>query len=169
MINTSPTTQSPVIQNQSLRWIEKIDLPFPWASNARGQVILTPNGYSHSVHAARLGQIFAVIKPEWDCGYQLGIVTADGLKEPDVVLASPEYHARHVNDQGYVTEAPEICVEVMSPSNSWQEMMDKMPLYFEIGAQEVWVVDVDGAVAFFAPGNEKLPQSRLIPDAPQSI
>ena len=154
---------------ESLQLIEKLNLPFPWETNARGQIIMTPVNYGHSSHVGKLIKRLAVIAPDWESGAELGIETADGIKAPDVTLASPAYHTRHINDQGYVTEAPEICVEVMSPSNSWQEMMEKMPLYFEIGAQEVWIVDVDGSISFFAPGNEKFPQSRLIPEAPQSI
>lgn len=152
-----------------LKSLERIDLPFAWETNARGQIIMTPHGYIHSFRASQLGRIFAAIAPEWHCGYQPGIYTSDGLKGPDVTLASPEYHARHIGVGGYFSEAPEICIEVMSPSNSWQEMQDKMPLYFEVGAQEVWIVDVEGTVSFFSPGSEQLPQSRLIPDAPQSI
>jgi len=130
---------------------------------------MTPHGYDHSYRVSQLIRIFATIAPKWHCGYQLGIYTADGLKGVDVILASLEYHTRHVNVDAYVTEAPEICIEVMSPSNSWQEMQDKMPLYFEVGAQEVWIVDVDGKISFFGPANETLQNSRLIPDAPQSI
>ena len=153
----------------SLKIIEKLDLPFPWETNARGRIIMTPHGYNHSFRVCQLGRIFAAIAPEWHCGYQLGIFTTDGLKGADITLASRVYHARHINDKGYVTEAPEICIEVMSPSNSWQEMREKMPLYFEVGAQEVWIVDIDGKISFFAPGNEQLPESPLIPEAPQSI
>jgi len=149
--------------------IEKLNLPFPWETNARGQIIMTPVNYGHSSHVGDLIQLIARIAPEWKSGSELGIFTSDGVKAPDVTLASPEYHARHINDTGYVTEAPEICIEVMSPSNSWQEMQDKMPLYFEVGAQEVWIVDVDGKVFFFAIGNEQLQNSRLIPDAPLYI
>jgi Uma2 family endonuclease len=153
----------------TLKLIEKLDLPFPWETNARGQIIMTPVNYGHSSHVGDLIQLFARLAPEWKTGSELGIITSDGVKAPDVTLASPAYHARHKDKDGYVTEAPEICIEVMSPSNSWQEMQDKMPLYFEVGAQEVWIVDTDGHIAFFMPGNERIPQSRLIPDAPQGI
>ena len=130
---------------------------------------MTPVNYGHSSHVGTLIQLFGRIAPAWKTGSELGIITSDGVKAPDVTLASQKYHARHIKDKGYVSEAPEICVEVMSPSNSWQEMQDKMPLYFAVGAQEVWIVDVDGKLSFFAPGNEQLPQSRLVSDAPQSI
>lgn len=157
------------MQIENLKFIEKLDLPFPWETNARGQIIMTPVNYGHSSHVGDLIQLFGHIAPEWKTGSELGIITSDGVKAPDVTLASPAYHARHWNQKGYVTEAPEICIEVMSPANSWQEMQDKMPLYFEVGALEVWIVDTEGRIAFFAPGNECLQSSRLIPDAPESI
>ena len=153
----------------SLSFIEKLDLPFPWETNARGQIIMTPVNYEHSNHVSRLIRLFGRIAPEWESGTELGIATADGIKAPDVILASPAYHAQHLKQLGYVHEAPEICIEVMSPSNSWQEMEDKMPLYFAVGALEVWIVDTEGRIAFFAPGNQRLPQSRTIPAAPETL
>lgn len=155
--------------SESLRCIEKLDIPFPWETNGRGQIIITPHGYEHSLRVGRLIRISSTIAPKWHCGHQLGILTSDGLKGPDVTLASPEYHASHIGIDGYVTEAPEICIEVMSPSNSWEEMLDKMPLYFEVGALEVWIVDVEGSISFYKSGNVKLDKSLLIPDAPQAI
>lgn len=154
---------------ESLRLIEKLDLPFPWETNARGQIIMTPVNFGHSNYVGRLIKRLATIAPDWETGAELGIITSDGVKAPDVTIYKQSYYDRHIKDKGYVTEAPEICVEVMSSSNSWQEMMEKMPLYFEVGAQEVWIVDVDGKVSFFGPGNEQFPNSYLIPDAPQSI
>lgn len=157
------------MQTELLKAIEKLDLPFPWETNARGQIIMTPVNYGHSNHVGRLIRILARIAPEWESGSELGIVTSDGVKAPDVTLAGPEYHAKYRNHEGYVSEAPEICVEVMSPSNSWQEMRDKMPLYFEAGAREVWIVDTGGNISFFEPGGEALNRSRLIPEMPGSI
>ena len=37
-----------------------------------------------------------------------------------------------------------ICVEVMSPSNTWGEMHMKAGLYLEAGADEVWIQALDG-------------------------
>lgn len=153
----------------TLRLVEKLDLPFPWETNARGQIIMTPVNYDHGNRVIRLSQMVARIAPEWESCAELGIQTSDGVKAPDLVLSSPDYHARHIGKDGYVSEAPEICVEVMSPANSWREMLEKMPLYFEVGAQEVWIVDTGGAVFFFAAGSEKLEKSRLIPGVPDKI
>ncbi|TAN53069.1 MAG: Uma2 family endonuclease [Methylococcaceae bacterium] len=154
---------------ETLKAVEKLNLPFPWETNARGQIIMTPVNYNHSNHVMRLARMLALIAPEWESGTELGIITSDGIKAPDLILAGPAYHAEHQNRDGYVTQAPEICVEVMSPFNSWAEMLDKMPLYFETGAQEVWIVDTDGKVAFYAPGRTQLNNSRLIPAAPVQL
>jgi Uma2 family endonuclease len=157
------------MQTDFLKAVEKLDLPFPWETNARGQIIMTPVNYDHCNRVMELGDLLAHIAPEWKKGAELGIYTSDGVKAPDLILASPTYHARHKGQTGYVSEAPEICIEVMSPSNSWQEMQDKMPLYFEVGALEVWIVDTEGRIAFFMPGNQRLANSRLIPAAPDSL
>jgi Uma2 family endonuclease len=157
------------MQTELLKALEKLDLPFPWETNARGQIIMTPVNYGHSSHVGSLIKLLGRIAPEWESGSELGIVTSDGVKAPDVILASRDYHDRHLPDEGYVTEAPEICVEVMSPSNSWGEMREKMALYFEVGAQEVWIVDTDGKISFFTSGGETLERSRLIPEVPGSI
>jgi Uma2 family endonuclease len=36
--------------------------------------------------------------------------------------------------------APELCIEVVSPSNSRQEMREKIDAYLATGAEEVWIV-----------------------------
>jgi Uma2 family endonuclease len=50
--------------------------------------------------------------------------------------------------------APEICVEVRSPSNTDAEMDAKRALYFEAGAEEVWICDEDGAMRFYDADGE---------------
>ena len=52
--------------------------------------------------------------------------------------------------------APEICVEVLSPSNSEPEMNEKRALYFEAGAHEVWICDLDGKMEFHTRGLSRL-------------
>ena len=64
------------------------------------------------------------------------------------------------------TLAPEICVEVMSDSNTGEDMEEKRELYLESGAQEVWGV-ADEEVRFF--GREELEHSELIPDFPKQL
>lgn len=65
------------------------------------------------------------------------------------------------------TLAPEICVEVMSSSNTDEEMEEKRQLYLDLGAEEVWLVDEEGHIRFF--GEEELDASKIAPDCPTAV
>ena len=64
--------------------------------------------------------------------------------------------------------APEICVEVTSTSNTTEEMAEKRQLYFEQGAQEVWICRQNGEMSFYNATAE-LPTSELVPQFPHKI
>lgn len=74
--------------------------------------------------------------------------TSDGVKGIDVAWMSFE---RMTSREGkaFYTKAPEICVEVISPSNTIQEMAHKKALYFEAGALEVWFCSEKGEMSFY--------------------
>jgi len=78
------------------------------------------------------------------------IVTPGGVKVPDVVGMSPSRRKAMQGTGDPFTQAPEICVEVMSTSNTDAEMQERRALYHEIGAEEVWVAAPDGPLRFFA-------------------
>lgn len=61
----------------------------------------------------------------------------------DVAFLSQERWDR-ISPDGYLEGAPEIVVEVLSPSNSAAEMLDKEQLCLENGSVEFWVVDPRG-------------------------
>ena len=44
-------------------------------------------------------------------------------------------------DDGYLTGAPDLAIEVLSPSNTASEMLDREQLCLENGTLEFWVVD----------------------------
>lgn len=62
---------------------------------------------------------------------------------PDVAWASDAFLAEHGETTPF-TRAPEICVEIRSPSNSKEEVASKTRAYLAAGAREVWVVSEDG-------------------------
>jgi Uma2 family endonuclease len=57
--------------------------------------------------------------------------------------------------------APEICVEVVSPSNSKEEITQKVELYLAKGAAEVWVVTVEKKISYFDSTGE-IEKSNLV-------
>ena len=56
---------------------------------------------------------------------------------------------RVIRDEFSCSIAPEICVEILSPSNSLPEMMRKKDLYMEAGAKEYWLCSEEGRMQFF--------------------
>jgi len=59
-----------------------------------------------------------------------------GVKAIDVAWLVPE-RRQEVRSVSCLVQAPEICVEVLSPSNTAEEISEKIALYFESGAREV--------------------------------
>ena len=81
----------------------------------------------------------------------------------DVAWASNEF----IDIYGYQTpysKAPELCIEVVSPSNSKIEIEEKVALYLGQGAVEVWVVYDNGKILTFDDSGE-IKSSLLAPDA----
>jgi hypothetical protein len=68
-----------------------------------------------------------------------------------------------------LSKAPEICIAVLSPSNTPDEITEKIALYFETGVQEVWISD-HGTLQFHFPGIPSIrPSSGLCPTFPPQI
>jgi Uma2 family endonuclease len=66
-------------------------------------------------------------------------------------------------------EAPELCIEIISPSNSDEEIREKIALYFDAGAEEVWTCGSFGQMTFFGRSAIPIPTSKLCPEFPASI
>jgi hypothetical protein len=97
------------------------------------------------------------------------ISTADGVKAADVAWASPEC-IRNLGNRACFPQAPEICVEVLSPSNTQAEIDEKMALYFDAGATEVWVCTGSGTMRFYESGKSRsMKSSRLCAAFPKQV
>ncbi|MBV9189663.1 MAG: Uma2 family endonuclease, partial [Betaproteobacteria bacterium] len=51
--------------------------------------------------------------------------------------------------------APEICAEIISPSNTRAEIEEKKAAYLAAGAREVWLVSEDGTIRYFNTSGEQ--------------
>ena len=98
------------------------------------------------------------------------IQTAEGVRVADVAWISHERRAPY-HRATVLPIAPEICVEVISPSNTREEMLEKMTLYYAKGAQEVWLCNESGHMEFFTAlsAPEPVPASLLCPAFPKQI
>lgn len=143
------------------------DLPYKIELNEYGQVLMTPASNRHGWFQV---EIAAILREEIGSGRVISECSVDtpvGVKVADVAWLSDGFVARH-GDETPFTRAPEICVEIRSPSNSFREFEEKKLLYFEQGAQEVWLCDESGRVEFFGP-KEKLERSLLARGFPDTI
>jgi Uma2 family endonuclease len=72
---------------------------------------------------------------------------------------SSEFVARHAavfkSGEPLLQEAPEICVEIKSPSNSLGELKEKIDAYLAVGAIEAWIVLDDLSARFFDVDGER--------------
>jgi len=142
-------------------------LPYKIETNRQGQIILSPHTNKHSDLQAALFQLLLRHAPEGHVSVEYALATQGGVKVPDVVWMSPSRRKAMQATGDPSTKAPEICVEVMSVSNTDAEMHEKRMLYREIGAEEVWVAASDGTLRFF--GSEEQPESALAPTCPSTV
>lgn len=130
---------SDVLENPSLR-----DLPYKIETNRSGQIIMSPAKTLHSVFQAKLSALIDqalgnVVLTE------CAIATREGVKVADVAWCSVERY-REIRGPGVLLIAPELCIEIRSPSNALPELMAKVRLYLDSGAREVWLVADDGVI-----------------------
>ncbi len=65
----------------------------------------------------------------------------DTVRGPDVSFNLRSRQAGESASAGFVPGAPDIAVEIVSPSNTAAEMERKVGEYLAAGAQRVWIVD----------------------------
>ena len=158
------------------RWAEVLedpnlrDHPYRIETNGYGQIIMTPP--AGVPHSSRQGEILYQLRQRLGEHVlpECPISTVDGVKAVDVAWCSHQRFER-VCGQVVAEVAPEICVEVLSPSNTEAEMKTKRELYFDAGAKECWQCDLQGRMTYYGceSPREPKPQSQLCPDFPSKI
>ena len=127
----------------AMTWQEVIDspylqnLPFKIELSKWGKVEMSPES---NLHGMRQVEISSELRKKRggvvvsNCSIQ----TDDGVRVADVAWISNALYAQFGTLTPY-PQAPELCVEIMSPSNTWAEMHMKAGLYLKAGAKEVWI------------------------------
>jgi Uma2 family endonuclease len=98
---------------------------------------------------------------------ECSIQTAKGVKVADVAWMSDGFVASHGFETPY-SAAPELCVEVRSPSDAAGEIAEKTALYLAAGAREVWICHETGEVEFFSRKG-RVASSELFPGFPDRV
>ena len=123
------------------------NLPYKIELNERGIIEMSPASFFHSRLQGKLAGILST-QLGGEVFTELAILTRKGVRVPDVAWGTHDYFQQHLGDI-CATSAPEICIEILSPSNSTSEMQEKTSLFLEAGAIEVWLLDEQGCLSVF--------------------
>ena len=143
------------------------EMPYRFEINRRGNIELGPHSLSHSRYQTAIQQLLSRLLPTGITLQECPIRTKVSNPVADVVWVS-RARDKKIRSHFAYKAAPEICVEVRSPSNSQREMNSKRSDYFGAGALECWFCNLTGGMTFFSPEGE-LKTSTLCPDFPKKI
>jgi Uma2 family endonuclease len=118
-------------------------IPYKVELNEKGAIEVSPPTTRHAFVQAFLARELARQRPDGTTFTECPVETEIGVRVPDVVWASREFIERHGTESEF-RSGPDLCVEVLSPTNTRAEMDEKIAAYLAAGAREVWVVGDDG-------------------------
>ena len=110
-------------------------------------VELMPTGHPHGYLESIITTLIMIFVRQNKIGRVLngeaGVYThrnPDTVRGVDVAYISNERFAQ-VQSNSYLDVAPELIVEILSPSDTWSELQIKLAEYFAIDVKLMWVVD----------------------------
>jgi Uma2 family endonuclease len=106
--------------------------PAGWDHGDRG-VNITAILHNY-VKKNRLGKVLSA-----DTGFRLG---NDTVRAPDVAFVR-KVRVDALKSEGFAKGAPDLAVEIFSPSDSVRQLMRKVKQYFAAGCHTVWIVYPD--------------------------
>ena len=151
-----------VCEHPSLR-----DLPFKIELDEIGRIIMSPLKVAHSLYQGKLSKFLYQHLQKGEVLIECAIHTQKGTKVADVAWAFDD-RLNVIANQTECLIAPEICIEVLSDSNTKKEMRLKKQLYFDNGALEVWICDQKGRLKFYNHQGT-LDNSVLAPNFPHTL
>jgi len=157
---------APIMTATSSRWtVERLEREGPpdglWELIDGELIAMSPSGRAAGKLAVwigslllgfvlphRLGEVF---------GADTGFVLVPGrqlLRSPDVAFVRADRLVAQ-DDRGYLHLAPDLAIEVRSPTDRTPDVLAKVEMYIEAGVRLVWLVDPDPrTVAVFGGGQD---------------
>lgn len=157
-----PLTWQDVLNDPSLQ-----DLPYKIELNERGEIVMSPATNLHGLYQIEIADLLKTLTNSGKRISECSVQTRKGVKVADVAWLSREFVALNGLDTPY-DRAPDVCVEIISPSNTKAATREKIRLYLERGAREVWTCDLEGNVRFYGVDGT-LEQSAVVPGFPVKV
>lgn len=114
----------------------------------RGRIVTMPGpGVEHGEIQLNLGTLLKTFLKAHKLGrvcVESGVVTKrrkDTVRGPDVSYYSKKRLPLEKRVVKYNDQPPDLCVEIVSPSNTKKDLRTKIKEYFAVGVRMVWVVD----------------------------
>jgi len=141
-----------------------VNLPGKIEIDVWGRVSMSPASNYLGMLQVRLGQRLAPLGGQ--AFSEASVLTPIGLLVADLAWASADFLRVHATETPF-TRAPELCIEIASPSNSVRELREKVDAYLAAGATEAWVVYLQSKRFAFFGGSGALQQSVFAVDLAQ--
>ncbi|OFX47048.1 MAG: hypothetical protein A2046_14545 [Bacteroidetes bacterium GWA2_30_7] len=123
-----------------------------------GEIIMSPS--PSTAHQRTLRKIFEQILKYLEINGEVFVAPLDvylnkeNAYQPDIIFVSKE-KLDIIKEDG-IYGAPDLIIEILSPSNSYYDLKDKKKIYEKYGVKEYWLVDpLDGEATGFKNENEK--------------
>jgi Uma2 family endonuclease len=118
--------------------------------------------FEHSRVQHMLDRIFGIHEREWEvittpeCRLQVG---PQRYRVPDVMVLRREQKVKRI-----VREAPLICIEVLSPEDTWAKIRERLDEYVAMGVEHVWCFEPDAREVrrYTASGFDKVTAEELV-------
>jgi len=110
--------------------------------------VMSPAGWRHGSVTSNLHGKLAMFIEQHDLGMLFGAETGfrlerdpDTVRAPDISFIGKQNLPAEMPNEAYWPGAPDLAVEVLSPSDRSGEVDDKITAWLTAGAQAVWIVD----------------------------
>ena len=110
---------------------------------------VSPAGFEHGRLAARIGaRLVVFLDSHPELGVAVGAETGfrvardpDTVLGPDAAVVRRERLPPSADQAGYLNLAPDLAVEIVSPTDRWTTVTGKVDAYLAAGTRLVWVVE----------------------------
>lgn len=114
----------------------------------RGVIVtMPPPGFRHGLRQVRVCTLLDQYGRSSGRGRvtaESGVITErdpDTVRGPDAAFWSIDRLPLDLEPEGYPDVAADLCVEVLSPSNNFRRIREKIREYFARGVRMVWIID----------------------------
>jgi Uma2 family endonuclease len=165
---------------KSMNWLQLCHdrslagLPYKVELDKSGKIIMNPATKRRSKLQIKIQRLLVQLMDDGDPLPECAVETAEGTKVADVAWISDARWRSMNPDEASCSVAPEICVEILSPANTREEMLGtpnergKRDLYLQAGAKEFWICSESGHISFYDVSGQ-IEKSKLCPGFPEKI